>query len=46
MKEAYKPKVGKYVNIALTILGSLYLVTGIILFLMYRADPRIFIDIY
>ena len=39
MKEAYKPKVGRYVNASLFFLGALSLVTGIILFLMYRADP-------
>ena len=44
MKEAYKPKVGRYVDGSVLFLGSLFFITGIILFLMYRADPRIFVD--
>ena len=39
MKEAYKPKVGRYVNFGVIFIGMLYLIPGIILFLMYRSDP-------
>ena len=39
MKEAYKPKVGRYVNFGVITIGLLYLIPGIILFLMYRSDP-------
>ncbi|CBK21918.2 uncharacterized protein [Blastocystis hominis] len=40
MKEAYKPKVGRYVNFGVITIGLLYLIPGIILFLMYRSDPN------
>ena len=39
MKEKYKPKVGRYVNCGVITIGLLYLIPGIILFLMYRLDP-------
>ena len=41
MKEVYKPKVGRYVNFGVISIGILYLIPGIILFLMYRSDPSL-----
>ncbi|OAO12029.1 Transmembrane amino acid transporter protein [Blastocystis sp. ATCC 50177/Nand II] len=40
MKSQAKPKVKKNITGSLSLLGLIYLVTGIVLFLMYRSDPR------